>query len=92
MELRRVPYIPDPSWLRLGKVQNKACYVSADVRTRWGVFSVGIREVSCEHRWARKDEVDFLRECNAEEIQGDVPDIYRKSGVPVMHGLMRVEM
>ena len=55
--------------------------------TRWVVFSVGLREVSREHRWAREDEVNSLRECNVEELWGDGADVHRKSGVPILCGL-----
>jgi len=47
MELRRVPKISDPSGLCLGDVQNEAEDVLDDVWTRWGVFSMGPREVIC---------------------------------------------
>jgi len=66
--------------------------VSADVWTRWGVFSVEIRGVNCEHRWARKDEVTYLRELNAHELRGDVADVHRKSGVLFLYGLLWEEL
>ena len=64
----------------------------ADVRTRWGVFFVGLRDVSREHRWAREDEVNFLRECGVGELCGDGADVHRKSRVSDMYGLRRKEM
>jgi len=51
------------------------------------VFSIGLREVSREHRWAREDEVDSLRECNVEELWRDGADAHRKSGVSILGGL-----
>ncbi len=87
MKLGRGPYISVPSWLRLGEVEDKAYDVSADVRTRWGLVFVGTREMSCEHRWARKDEVDSLWEYNAEELWRDGSDVHRKSGGPILYGL-----
>ena len=59
----------------------------ANVWTRWCVVSVGLREVNCGHRWARKDEVNSLRECDDEKIQGDGADVYRKSGFRVLYSL-----
>jgi len=47
MELRRVPKISDPSGMCLGEVQNEAEDVSDDIRTRWGMFSMGPRAVIC---------------------------------------------
>ena len=66
--------------------------MSADVWTPWGVFSVGLGEVSREHRWARENEVNSLLECNAEELLGDDTDVHRKSEIPAMYGLRREEM
>jgi hypothetical protein len=38
------------------------------------------------------DEVNFLWECNAEELRGDGADVHRKSGVTVMYGLRWEEL
>ena len=84
MKLGRVPYISDSSWVRLGEVEDLAYDVSADVRPRWGVVFVGAREMSCEHRRARKDEVDALCECNNEELLEDGADVHWKSRVSVL--------
>ena len=92
MKLRRGPYISDPSWLRLGEVEDKAYHVSADVRTRWGVVSVGNGEMSCERRWDRKDEVDSLWGCNGDKLRRDGLDVPRKSGAPVLYGFRWEEM
>ena len=51
------------------------------------MFSVGLREVSRENRWAREDELNSLRECNVEELWGDGADVHRMSGVSFMYGL-----
>jgi hypothetical protein len=37
------------------------------------------------HMRARKDEVNSLREYNADELRGDGADVHRKSGVPVLY-------
>jgi hypothetical protein len=66
MELERGPYISDPLCLRLEEVEDKAYDLSADVRAWLGVISVGMKEMNCEHRWGRKDEVNSPWECNAE--------------------------
>jgi hypothetical protein len=66
--------------------------VSADVRTRWGLVSVGTREIRCEHRWPRKDEVNSLWECSVEELRIDGLDVHRESGVSVLNGLRWEEM
>jgi hypothetical protein len=71
----------------LGEMENKAYDVSADVRTRWDVVFAGAREMSCEHRWASKNEVNSFWECNVEELRRDGSDVHRKSGVPVLYGL-----
>jgi len=92
MKLGGGPYISDPSWLRLEEVEDKANDVSADVRIRWCVISVGTREMSYRHRWARKDEVDSLWECDVEELRRDGLDVYRMSGVPDLNGLRWEEM
>ena len=47
----------------------------------------GLGEVNCYHKWARKDEVNTLREYNSEELRGDGAGFHQKSGVPVMYGL-----
>ena len=59
----------------------------AHVRTGGSALFVGLREENCRHIWARKDEVNYLRECDAEELRGDVADVHRKSGVSVMYSL-----
>ena len=66
--------------------------MSADVRTRWGVFSVGTRDPSCEHRWACKDKVNSLSQCNDEELRGDGADVHRETEVPVMYDFRWGEM
>ncbi len=66
--------------------------VSADVRTRWGAFSVGTRDLDHEHWRARKDKVYSLWEYNAEELRKDGADVHRESGVPFMYGLRWEEM
>jgi len=76
----------------LGEMENKAYDVSADVRTRWDVVFAGAREMSCEHRWASKNEVNSFWECNVEELRRDGSDVHRKSGVPVLYGLMWEEV
>ncbi len=76
MGLGGAPYISDPSWLRLGEVEDKANDVSADVRTRWDVISVGTKEMIREYRWAREDKVNALWECNTEELRRDGADVH----------------
>jgi len=68
-------------------VEDKAYAVSADVRTRWGVISDGIREMIREYRWARKDEANAFWECNVEELRRDGADVHWKSGVPALYCL-----
>jgi hypothetical protein len=92
MKLGRGSYISDPSWLRLGEVMDKSYDVSGDARTRWGVISVGAIEMSCEHRWARKDEINSLWECIVEELRRDSLEVHQKSGVPGFYGLRWEEM
>jgi hypothetical protein len=58
--------------------------VSADVKTRWCEISVESREIICEDKWARKDEVDALCECNVKELLGDGADFHWKSGVSAL--------
>ncbi len=73
-------------------MEDKAYDMSADVRIRWGAISVGTREKSCGHRWARKDEVNSLWEYNDEKLRRDGLDVHRKSGVPVLYDLWWEEM
>ena len=61
--------------------------MSADVRTRWGVFSARTRDRSREHLWSRKDKVNSLWECSAEEFRGGCADVHRETGVLVPYGL-----
>ena len=68
-------------------MEDKAYHVSADVRTRWGVFSVRSRDLGHEHRWARQDKVDSLWECGAEELRENVADVQREAGISVLYGL-----
>ena len=92
MKLGKGSYISDPSWLRLREVEDKAYHVSAEVRTRWGGVSVGAREMSCDHRWARKDEVSSLWKCNAEKLRRDGSYVHRNSRVPFVYVLRWEEM
>ena len=73
-------------------MKDKAYDVSADVRTRWSVFSVRSSDLSREHRWAHKDKVYAFWECGSEELGGDGADVQWEAGGPVFYGLRWEDM